>query len=287
MSAISTLPIELWLQILRLIYEASLSSDILLQDYPWVNTLRSQRCRASASARRGAMVRSISQVCRSWKMFSKQLSHQEVQINFNALSFHELLKEYQSDSSIFNETRRLSVSSAWSDNTHELSLLVQSMPRLEWLQLSTYEIKEAHLCTSLPSILGIQSYLLYLDLEPLSYTETLFIDSEIVSVISGLAVYLRRLTCAIKYVACSDGQVRHIPCFRDLQVLQMIDIRCDPGHEQAAGEWFSQWHLPSLKQFRIPRTWEYCTKFLDSVGAQLEVLDASVRIPRLVRRQQE
>jgi hypothetical protein len=96
MSAVSALPIELWHQILRFIYEASLSSDILLQDYPWVDTLRSKRCRASASARRGAMVQSIGQVCRSWKMFSKQLGYQEIELGSFSFSFHELLMEHQS-----------------------------------------------------------------------------------------------------------------------------------------------------------------------------------------------
>jgi hypothetical protein len=84
------------------------------------------------------------------------------------------------------------------------------MPRLEWLQLSTHEIEESHLRTWLPSILGAQPCLLYLDLVPLHYNETNFIDSEGISVISRLAIRLRRLTCAIKYVADSDGQM-HMP----------------------------------------------------------------------------
>ena len=278
MSSVSTLPIELWLQILRTIYEVSLSSDIRLQDYPWVDTLRSKRCRASASAHRAAMVRSIGQVCRSWKMFAKQLRYQEVELGPFAFSFHELLKEHQLYSSIFNETRQLSVTTTWSSNTHDLSLLVQSMPRLEWLHLSTHEIEESYLRRWLPSILGPQPCLLYLDLKSLHHKETIFMDSESISLISGLAIRLRRLTCAIKYVAGSDGQAYHAPIFEYLQVLQLLDIRCDPGHEQAGCEWFSRWHLPSLKQFYIPRTWEYCTELLDrGVGAQLEVLDASVR----------
>lgn len=288
MSAVSTLPIELWHQILRFIYEASLSSDTLLRNYPWVNTLRSIRRRASASAHRGVMVQSIGQVCRSWKMFSKQLSYQEIEIGSYAFSFHDLLMEHQSDPSIFNETRRLNVRTVWSDNTHQLSLLVQSMHRLEWLQLSTHEIEESCVRSRLPSILGALPCLLYLDLEPLRYTEALLVDSECIYVISSLAIHLRRLTCGIKYVACPDGQVIHAPRFQSLEVLQVVDIRCDPGHEQATCKWFSRWHLPSLKQFYIPRTWEYCTGLLDrGVGAQLEVLDASVRVPRLVRRWQE
>src|SRR5258706_12582736 len=187
--------------------------------------------------------------------------------------------EHQLYSSIFSETRRLSVTTTWSNNTHDLSLLVQSMPRLEWLQLSTHEIEESYLRRWLPSILGPKPCLLYLDLKPLHHKETVFIDSESISLISGLAIRLRRLICAIEYVVGSDGQTYHAPVFEDLQVLQLLDIRCDPGHEQAGREWFSRWHLPSLKQFYIPRTWEYCTELLDrGVGAQLEVLDASVRV---------
>ena len=288
MSAVSSLPIELWHQILRSIYEASLSSDILLQNYPLVDTLRSERHRAIASANRGAMIRTIGQVCRSWNMFSKQLGYQEITLNGFSFSFHELLMERQPYSSIFNETRRLSVRVPWSNNTRDLLLLVQSMPRIEWLQLSTQEIEESHLHTWLPSILKAQPCLLYLDLNPLHYTEPLFVDSEVISIISRLAIHLRRLTCAIKYVPRSGGQVDHAPRFQALQVLQLIDIQCDEGHEQAACGWFSEWRLPSLKQFYIPKTWEYCTELLDKgVGAQLEVLDASVRVLRLARRSQE
>jgi hypothetical protein len=290
MSAVSSLPVELWHQILRFIYEASLSSDILLQDYPWVDTLRSTRCRATASAYHGATVRKIAQVCRSWKRFSKQLGYQEIELRSFALSFHELLMEHQSYYGIFNETRRLCVRVPWSNSTHDLLLLIRSMPRLEWLQLSTHEIEASHLHTWLPAILEAQPCLLYLDLNPLHYVEPLSIDSECISVISRLATRLRRLTCAIKYVPCSGGHVHPAPRFPNLQVLRIIDIHCEPGHEQAAGEWFSKWHLPSLKQFHIPRAWEYCTKLLgNGVGAQVEVLDASVRVPpsRLARRSQE
>jgi len=279
MSTVSALPIELWLQILRSVCEPPLSSDILLQDYPWVNTLRSKRRHDSVSARRGVMVQSIGRVCRSWKMFAKQLRYLEIHLGSFASSFHELLVERQLYPSIFNETRRLSVTTGWSNNVYELSLLVQSMPRLEWLQLSTHEIEESFLRTSLPSIMGHQPCLLYLDLKALRHTEAIFIDSEGICVISVLAVRLRRLTCTIKYVAGSDGQTCHAPRFGDLQVLQMVSICCDPGHEQVAREWFSRWHLPSLKQFYIPRHWEYCRELLDQgVGAQLEVLDASVRV---------
>jgi hypothetical protein len=316
-SVSSTLPIELWHQILRSIYEVSLSSShsesnsdgaILLRDYPWVDTLRSKRYRAAASARHGAVVRSIRQVCRSWRIFANQLRYQEIELGPFAFSFHDLLMErhpsssssglsplsspsyYNSSSSIFNETRRLNVTAVWSDNTHDLALLVQSMPRLEWLQLSTHKIEESYLRTWLPSILGPrpQPCLLYLDLKPLHHKETIFIDPVCISLISNLATRLRRLICAIKYVPTSsnDGggqmqkQMRQAPRFEDLQVLQLIDIQCDPGGyecEQAAYEWFSRWHLPSLKQFYIPRNWEYCTQLLDrGVGAQIEVLDASV-----------
>ena len=279
MSSISTLPIELWVQILRSIYEVSLSSDIRLQDYPWVDTLRSKRCRDSISGHRGAMVQSIGQVCRTWKMIAKQLRYQEIELGPSGFSFHDLLVEHQLSSSIFNETRRLNVTAAWSNNTHDLSLLVQSMPRLEWLQLSTHEIKKPFLLPWLPSILGPQPCLLYLDLKPLHYRETIFTDSESISLISGLATRLRRLTCAIKYVAGSDEQAYNAPVFEDLQVLQLIDICCDPGDEDAGREWFSRWRLPSLKQFHIPKTWEYCTELLGrGVGAQIEVLDASVRV---------
>src|SRR5258706_4989082 len=263
MSSLSTLPIELWLQILRTIYEVSLSSDIRLQDYPWVDTLRSKRCGASASANRGAMVRSIGQVCRSWRMFAMQLRYQEIELGPYAFSFHKLLMEHQLYSSIFSETRRLSVTTTWSNNTHDLSSLVQSMPRLEWLQLSTHEIEESYLRRWLPSILGPKPCLLYLDLKPLHHKETVFIDSESISLISGLAIRLRRLICAIKYVAGSDGQTTRAPVFEDLQVLQLIDIRCDPGHEQAGREWVSTWDLASLKPFYISRTWEYCTEILN------------------------
>ena len=288
MSAISSLPIELWHQILRSIYEASLSSDTLLQDYPWVDTLRSTRCRATASANREAMVRTIGQVCRSWEMFSKQLAYQEIEMSSFSFPFHELLIKRQSYSSIFNETRRLSVRVPWSNNTRDLLFLVQSMPRIEWLQLSTHKIEESHLHTWLPAIVEAQPCLLYLDLNPLHYTEPLFVDSEVISVIARLAIHLRRLICTIKYVPRSGGQAHHAPRFRALQVLQLIDIKCDAGHEQSARGWFSEWHLPSLKQFYIPKTWEYCTELLDKgVGAQLEVLDASVRIPRLARSSQE
>ena len=277
MSAVSSLPIELWHEILRLTYEASLSSDILLQSYPWVETIRSVRRRATASAHRGAMVRIIAQVCRSWNEFSEQLDYQEIELGPYAFSFHELLMKHQSCSSIFNETRRLTVGIPWTDNTRDLLSLVQSMPRLEWLRFSTHKIKELHLHTWLPSILEAQPCLLYLDLNPLHFSEPLFIDSEYISVISGLAIRLRRLTCAIKYVPRSGGQGHHAPRFQHLEVLQMMDIHCDPDHAQAAREWFSKWHLPSLKQFYIPRVWEYCAKLLDEgVGAQLEVLNASV-----------
>ncbi len=186
--------------------------------------------------------------------------------------------EHQLYPNIFSETRQLSVTTTWSNNIHDFSLLVQSMPRLEWLQLSTHDIEESCLRRWLPSILGPKPCLLYLDLKPWLNKETVFIDSESISLISGLAIRLRRLICAIEYVVGSDGQTYHAPVFEDLQVLQLLDIRCDPGHEQAGREWFSRWHLPSLKQFYIPRTWEYCTELLDrGVGAQIEVLDASVR----------
>ena len=277
MSSVSALPIELWLQILRSIYEVSLSSDILLRDYPWVDALRTKRRHASASIRRRAILRSISQVCRSWKMFANQLRYQEIELGFSVSSY-TLLMERQSHSGIFNETRRLSVKRVWSYNTDDLSLLVQSMPRLEWLQLSSRKIEESYPRTWLPSLLGPQPCLLYLDLKPLPDKGTIFIDSGTMSLISGLAIRLRRLTCAIKYVADSDGQMCRAPRFEDMQVLRLMDIRCDQAHEQV-GEWFSRWHLPSLKQFHIPRNWEYCTKLLDGgVGAQLEVLDASVRV---------
>ena len=277
MSSVSTLPTELWLQILRSVYEVSLSSDILLQDYPWVDTLRSKRCHDSVSGYRGAVVRLISQVCRTWKMFARQLRYQEIEVGTSAFSFHDLLMEHQLSSGIFNETRRLKVTAAQSNNTHDLSLLVQSMPRLEWLQLSTHDIKESSLRPWLPSILGPQPRLLYLDLKLFYFMETT-ISSESTSLISGLATRLQRLTCAIKYVARSDGQAYKAPVFEDLQVLQLIYICCDPGDEEAGREWFSRWRLPSLKQFHIPKNWEYCTELLGrGVGAQIEVLDASVR----------
>ena len=279
MSSVSTLPIELWLKILRSIYDVSLSSDIRLQDHPWVDTLRSKRCRDSVSGHRGAVVRSISQVCRTWKMIAKQLRYQEVELAHYGFSFHDLLMEHQLSSGIFNETRRLNVTATWSNNTHDLSLLVQSMPRLEWLQLNTHQIKESCLLPWLPSMLGPQPRLLYLDLKPLNYMETTFIGSESISLISGLATRLRCLRCAIKYVAISDGQTNCAPVFEGLQALQLIDIRCDPGDEDAGREWFARWRLPSLKQFHIPKTWEYCTELLGrGVGAQIEVLDISVRV---------
>jgi len=304
MSSISsTLPVELWHQILRSVYEvsffpSSLDSDsdnnILLRDYPWVDTSHTRECRASASVCHRAVVRSISQVCRSWKTFANQLRYQAIELGLFHFSFPDLLKEHQLHSSIFHETRRLNVTTTWFNNTRDLSLLVQSMPRLEWLQLDDPLIEESHL-PLLPSILGPhQSSLLYLDLFP-SYceeTNTNFVDSECISFISNTAIRLRRLTCAIKYVdvPASDGgsggggggqmqmQVRQAaPRFENLQVLRLYDIRCDPGYEQVVREWFSRWHLPSLKQFYIPRNWEYCTQLLDrGVGAQIEVLDASV-----------
>ena len=284
MSAVSSLPIELWHQILRFICEPPLSSDILLQDYPWVDTLHATRCRAAASASRGAMVRNIGQVCHSWNMFARQLGYQEIELRASACSFHELLMERQSCSSIFNETRQLSVRVPWLDNTGDLLLLVQSMPRLEWLHLSIYGTDESRLHTCIPSLLKAQPCLLYLDLNPLNESENFSIDSECIYVVSYLAVRLRRLTCAIKYVPPSSGQGHHAPRFRYLQVLQMVDIHCNADHKQAAYEWFSNWHLPSLQQFRIPQTWGYCTKLLDKgVGAQIEVLDASVRPPWLGR----
>jgi len=298
MSSISsTLPVELWHQILRSIYEVSFSpspssldsdNSVLLRDYPWVDNDRTLECRASASARHRAVVRSISQVCRSWKAFANQLRYQEIALGPS--EFSDLLKEHQLPSSIFHETRLLSVTITWLNNTRDLSLLVQSMPRLEWLLVSTH-------IPLLPSILGPHlSSLLYLDLFPLHFMDTIFIDSECISLISSIAIRLRRLTCAIKYVAvavaaAADGgggggqmqmqmqmQMRQAaPRFEDLQVLRLIDIRCDPGYEQVTREWFSRWHLPSLKQFYIPRNWEYCTQLLDrGVGAQIEVLDASV-----------
>ena len=278
MSSVSALPIELWHQILRSIYEVSPSSDVLLSDYPWVDTLRTKRRHDSASVRRRAIIRSISQVCRSWNMFANQLRYQDIELGFS-VSFDTLLMERQSHSGIFNETRRFSVTRVWSYNVHDLSLLVQSMPRLEWLQLSTHKIEESYPRTWLPSLLGPQPCLLYLDLKPLHNKEPIFIDSETISLLSSLAIHLRRLTCAVKYVADFDGHVCRAPRFEDLQVLRLIDIRCDQAHEQAGCEWFSRWHLPSLKQFHIPRNWKYCTKLLDGgVGAQLEVLDASVRV---------
>ena len=285
MSAVSALPIELWHQILRFTCEPSLSSDILLQEYPWIDTLRSTRCRTAASASRGAMARNIGEVCRSWNMFARQLGHQEIELRSFARSFGDLLTEHQSCSGIFNETRRLSVRVPWSDNTRDFLLLVQSMPRLEWLHFTIHGIEELqHHHTWLPSLLKAQPCLLYLDLNPLHYSEPFFIDSECISVVSDLAVRLRRLICAIEYVPSSSGQVQRAPRFRCLQVLQMIDIHCDAGHEQAACEWFSNWHLPALQQFLIPQTWEYCTKLLDKgVGAQVEVLDASVRALRLAQ----
>ena len=277
MSSVSTLPVELWHQILRSIYEVSLSSDVLLQDYPWVDTLRSKRSRDSVSGHRGAVVQSIGQVCRTWKMFAEQLRYQEIELGPSAFSFNDLLVERQLSSSIFNETRRLNVTATWSKNTDDVSLLVQSMPRLEWLQLSTHKIEESCLRPWLPSVLGPKPCLLYLDLKPFHYKDTIFIGSESISLISGLAIRLRRLTCAIMYVAGSDGQAYHAPIFEDMEVLQLTDIRCDPGEEGAGREWFSRWRLPSLKQFYIPKTWEYCTELLGrGVGAQIEVLDASV-----------
>ena len=217
----------------------------------------------------------------SWRMFSKQLSYQEIELHHLCFSLHGLLLEHQSYPNIFHETRRLTLRTVWSNDTQELSSLIQSMPRLEWLELSTHEIEKSHFCTRLVSILGAQSCLLYLDLEPYWCTECPFIDSETISLISRSAIRLQRLTCAIKYVTRSNGQVCHGPRFQSLQVLQMMDICCDPGHEQATCEWFSQWNVPpSLKQFRIPETWKYCIELLSrGVGAQLEVLDASVRIP--------
>ena len=278
MSSVPTLPIELWHQILRSIYDVSLSSEILLQDYPWVDFPRSRELHASALGHRLAMVRSISQVCRSWNMFAKQLRYQHIVISDYCFPFHDLLVEHQLSSSIFNETRRLRVTFGRSYDTHDLSLLVQSMPRLEWLQFNARKDEESCLLPWLPSILGPQPCLLYLDLKPFYYEETVFIGSETMSLISCLAIRLRRLTCAIEYVAGSDGQAYHAPVFEDMEVLQLIDIRCDPGEEEAGREWFSRWRLPSLKQFHIAKTWEYCTElFGRGVGAQIEVLDASVR----------
>ena len=277
MSSVSTLPTELWLQILRSVYDVSLSSDIRLQHYPWVDTLGSKRYRDSVSGHHRAVVRSISQVCRTWKMIAKQLRYQEIEVGTSSSSFQDLLVEHQLSSSIFNETRRLNVTATWSNNTHDLSLLVQSMPRLEWLQLSTPEIKGLCLLPWLPSILGPQPRLLYLDLKP-SHLRDNAISPASISLISGLATRLRRLTCAIKYAAGFDGQAYKAPVFEDLRALQLIRVCCDPGDEEAGREWFSRRHLPSLKQFHIPMTWEYSTELLGrGVGAQLEVLDASVR----------
>ena len=156
-STSSTLPVELWHQILRSVYEVllfpsspSLDSDsgnnILLRDYPWVDTSRTRKYRASASARHGAVVRSISQVCRSWKTFAIQLQYQEIELGPFCFSFHDLLTERQLHSNIFYETRRLNVTTNWFNYIPDLSLLVQNMPRLEWLQLSTHIIEESY-CT--------------------------------------------------------------------------------------------------------------------------------------------
>jgi len=290
LSSSSTLPIELWRQILRSVYEVSLSpsldsdsasdNNIFLRDYPWVDTSRTRECRTSASARHRAVVRSISQVCRSWKTFANQLRYQE--INLAPLEISLFLKEHQLHPSISHETRRLNVTTAWFNDTRDLSLLVQSMPRLEWLQLNAYLIEESHL-PLLSSILGPHlSGLLYLDLFPSQHMDTIFIDPQCISLISTIAIRLRRLTCAIKFVAIAatataDGGGQMQTRFEDLQVLQLKGISCDPGYEQVVREWFSRWHLPSLKQFYIPQNWEYCTQLLDrGVGAQIEVLDASV-----------
>jgi len=241
----------------------------------------------------------MSQVCCSWKTFANQLRYQEIELGLFHFSFPDLLTKHQRHSSIFYETRRLNVTTTWFNNTRDLPSFVQSMPRLEWLQLSTHIIEESYCSTWLPSILGPhQSSLLYLDLESLHYKDTIFIDSECISLISSIAIRLRRLTCAIRYITAAaviartsnddgdddggGGQVQvqmlqAAPRFEDLQVLRLLDIRCGPGCEQVAREWFSRWHLPSLKQFYIPRNWEYCMQLLDrGVGAQIEVLDASV-----------
>ena len=160
-------------------------------------------------------------------------------------------------------------------------------------------IEEWYLNTRLPAILGPhQSSLLYLDLESLHYKDTIFIDSECISLISSIAIRLRRLTCAIRYITAAvviartsnddddddggGGQVQvqmlqAAPRFEDPQVLRLLDTRCGPGYEQVARMWFYRWHLPSFKQFYIPRNWESCTQLLDrGVGAQIEVLDSSV-----------
>ena len=235
------------------------------------------------------MVRHIGQVCRSWNMFARQLGYQEIDLRALTCPFHKLLTEHESCSGIFNETRQLNVQVPWSDNTRDLLLLVQSMPRLEWLHFTIHGIQESqHLHIWLPSLLKAQPCLLYLDLNPLHYSENFFIDSECIYIVSDLAVRLQRLTCAIKYVPPSSGRVQHAPRFQYLQVLQMMDIHCNAGHKQAACDWFSNWRLPSLQQFLIPHTWEYCTKLLDKgVGAQVEVLDASVRAPWLAQSSQQ
>ena len=151
--------------------------------------------------------------------------------------------------------------------------------------------------------------MLYLDLLPSYYTNAIVLDPECISLISSIAIRLRRLICAIEYAAVAAGsdegsdegdggggqmqmqmQMRQAaPRFEDMQVLQLLDIRCDPGYGQVTREWFSRWHLPSLKQFYIPRNWRYCRQLLDrGVGAQIEVLDVSVcgffLLLRLVRR---
>ena len=148
MSSISsTLPVELWHQILRSVYEVSFSpssssldsdsdsdNNVLLRDYPWVeSSYRTLECRASASARHKAVVRSISQVCRSWKTFANQLRYQEIDLGPD--EFYDLLTKHQLPSRIFHETRRLSVETNWDNKTRDIYSFVQSMPRLEWLRL--------------------------------------------------------------------------------------------------------------------------------------------------------
>jgi len=316
MSSISsTLPVELWHQILRSVYEVSFSpfpsswdsdsdsdNNVLLREYPWVDWCgRTLERRASTAARHRAVVRSISQVCRSWKTFANQLRYQE--IDMESEEFYELFAEHLPPSSIFHETRRLCVTADWECNkTSDFCEFIQSMPRLEWLQLRTdlplWDIWfEPHL-----------SSLLYLDLLPSNYKDAIVLDPECISLISSVAIGLRRLTCAVKYRAVGDdddddddggggggGEMQMqmqmpqaAPRFEDMQVLQLYYIRCALGYEQVIREWFSRWHLPSLKQFYVTRNWRYCTQLLDRVGAQIGVLDVSVcgvfLLLRLVRR---
>jgi hypothetical protein len=282
MSVVSALPIELWHEILRLACEPSAAPNLSLAEYPYIDTNETRKRHDRASDQRMAKARLISHVCRAWRAIALPLSYTETRLRSTSyFAFKRLLMAHELYPNLFDESRRFVIQNLWLRRPDEVVVLLRTMPRLEWLEIQTDETVPTPIRVSLPRILAGQSNLLYLDLESSrDYNRPVSIELESLSLIARLIPRLRRLSCILKLPSSANIQTSEAPGFPCLQVLRISTIIFGPGDQQWVSEWFSQWHLPVLRQLYVPRYWECYLELLDrGVGAQLKVLE----VVRLLR----